>query len=164
MPKRALPPKPTRSSPPAPRIASATVRRAQHSVSLLPNQWTAIDRLGELTRWGRNGAVEEAVELLLLLPPNAVQQLALLRRTQMRASFKRHFYAVVQQALQATEAQAGAHEDPWTAYDASLETLLSTGCPVPEAARSAEQLASLAVREVAAHRRETRAKASSHDR
>ena len=132
-------------------------RRAQHSVSLRPTQWSALDRLGEITRWGRNGAVEEAVELLLTLPPNVIQQLALLRRTQMRAIFRRRFHAAVQEVVQATEVEGGAHTNPWAAYDAALDALGQTATPAPSDQMSEEELAALAMREVTAHRHEQRA-------
>jgi hypothetical protein len=93
-------------------------RTVQYSVSLRPTQWKRLDVLGDLTKWGRSGALAEAVDLLTSLPIPLSQRLATLSRTTARDVLFDRFRTAVEQAVAAAEAQLG--DDPWAEFDAAL--------------------------------------------
>jgi hypothetical protein len=106
------------------RLRSAPLPRektVQSSVSLKPSQWERLDVLGDLTQWGRSGALAQAVELLMALPVTVVQRLATLKRTTAGTALQRRLQAAVEDAIAAAEAELS--DDPWAEFDASLAAI-----------------------------------------
>ena len=93
-------------------------RTVQSSISLPPSQWKRLDVLGDLTRWGRSGAVAEAIELLTTLPVSVTQRLATLKRTTAAATLEDRLRAAVEQAVAETEQELGS--DPQAEFAAAL--------------------------------------------
>lgn len=93
-------------------------RTVQSSISLPPSQWKRLDVLGDLTRWGRSGAVAEAVELLTTLPVSVTQRLATLKRTTAAATLEDRLRAAVEKAVAETEQELG--DDPQAEFTAAL--------------------------------------------
>lgn len=96
----------------------ARERTVQSSVSLRPSQWDRLDVLGDLTQWGRSGALSQAVDLLTSLPLPVTQRLATLSRTTVRGTLHQRLRAAVEEALAAAEAELP--EGPWAEFDAAL--------------------------------------------
>jgi len=93
-------------------------RTVQSSVSLPPSQWRRLDVLGDLTRWGRSGAVAEAVDLLTSLPVSITQRIATLKRTTAAATLRGRLRAAVEQAVAEAEQELGS--DPDAEFAAAL--------------------------------------------
>ena len=93
-------------------------RTVQSSVSLPPSQWERLDVLGDLTRWGRSGAVAEAVDLLTALPVSVTQRLATLKRTTAAATLEARLRSAVEDAVAAAEQELG--DDPRAEFAAAL--------------------------------------------
>jgi hypothetical protein len=93
-------------------------RTVQSSVSLPPSQWRRLDVLGDLTRWGRSGAVAEAVDLLTSLPVSITQRIATLKRTTAAATLQDRLRAAVEQAVAEAEQELGS--DPDAEFAAAL--------------------------------------------
>lgn len=93
-------------------------RTVQSSISLQPALWKRIDILGDLTRWGRSGALAEAAELLTSLPVSTSQRLATLKRTTAGEALRDRIRKAIQEAVDATEAELP--DDPWAEFDAAL--------------------------------------------
>ena len=93
-------------------------RTVQSSVSLRPSQWRRLDVLGDLTRWGRSGALAQAVDLLTALPVTVTQRLATLSRTTARDTLRERLRVAVEEAIAAAEAELPDH--PWGEFDAAL--------------------------------------------
>ena len=125
--------------------------KVQSSVSLPPTQWERVDVLGDLTRWGRSGTVEQAVELMLNLPVPVVQRLAVLRRTTAHATLRDRLRAVFEQAIE--ETQATLPDDPWGEYDVALRSVGHALARSPAATMTEEERIAEARRETLAFRR-----------
>mgnify|MGYP001592498999 FL=1 len=98
---------------------SATRERAvQRSVSLRPSQWQRLDVLGDLTQWGRNGALTQAVDFYTTLPVAVTQRIATLRRTTAGAALRDRLRAAVEDAIKSAEAELPG--GPWAEFDAAL--------------------------------------------
>lgn len=93
-------------------------RTVQRSVSLRPSQWKRLDVVGDLTQWGRSGALAQAVDLLTSLPIPLTQRLATLSRTTAREALLDRFRTAVEEAVAAGEAELP--DDPWAEFDAAL--------------------------------------------
>lgn len=93
-------------------------RTVQSSVSLPPSQWERLDVLGDLTRWGRSGAVAEAVDLLTALPLAVTQRLAALKRTTAAATLRDRLRVAVERAVSEAERELG--DDPQADIAAAL--------------------------------------------
>lgn len=102
---------------PAKRV-SEPERTIQSSVSLPPSQWRRLDVLGDLTRWGRSGAVAEAVDLLTSLPVSITQRIATLKRTTAAATLQDRLRAAIEQAVVEAEQELGS--DPDAEFAAAL--------------------------------------------
>lgn len=119
----------TRKAKPAPKAAPARARRnsprtektTQRSVSLRPSQWDKLDVLGDLTQWGRSGAMAQAVDLLMSLPVAVAQRLVTLRQTTAREALELRLQSAVEEAIAAAEAELP--NSPWAEYDAALAAL-----------------------------------------
>lgn len=109
---------PAKNSEPSTEEAPARERTVQSSVSLRPSQWKRLDVLGDLTQWGRSGALAQAVDLLTTLPVSVTQRLATLNRTTARATLQDRLRAAVEEAIEAAEAELP--DDPWAEFDAAL--------------------------------------------
>jgi hypothetical protein len=106
------------------RAPSAPLRKertVQSSVSLKPSQWARLDVLGDLTQWGRSGALAQAVDLLMALPVTVAQRLATLKRTTAGTVLQRRLQAAVEDAISAAEAELS--HDPWAEFDAALAAI-----------------------------------------
>lgn len=98
----------------------ARERTVQSSISLRPSQWKRLDILGDLTRWGRSGAVSQAVDLLTSLPVPVTQRLATLSRTTVGITLQERLRAAIEEAVAAAEAELP--DSPWAEFDAALMT------------------------------------------
>jgi hypothetical protein len=74
--------------------------------------------LGDLTRWGRSGAVAEAVDLLTSLPVSITQRIATLKRTTSAGTLRDRLRAAVEQAVAEAEQELGS--DPDAEFAAAL--------------------------------------------
>ena len=101
-----------------PRNPSRTEKTTQRSVSLRPSQWDKLDVLGDLTQWGRSGAMAQAVELLMSLPVTMAQRLVTLRQTTAREALELRLRSAVEEAIAAAEAELP--NSPWAEFDAAL--------------------------------------------
>lgn len=109
---------------PGKRTHSSPVRQektTQRSVSLKPSQWDRLDVLGDLTHWGRSGAMAQAVELLMSLPVTVAQRLATLKQTTARDALQRRLQAAVEDAI--ADAEAELPDTPWAEFDAALAAI-----------------------------------------
>jgi hypothetical protein len=93
-------------------------KTVQSSVSLRPSQWRRLDVVGDLTQWGRGGALSQAVDLLTSLPIPLAQRVATLSRTTARETLLQHFRSAVAEAVEAAEAELPDHA--WAEFDAAL--------------------------------------------
>ena len=110
--------KPSAQAKPSANRVAERERTVQSSISLPPSQWKRLDVLGDLTRWGRSGAVAEAVELLTALPVSVTQRLATLKRTTAAATLEDRLRAAVEKAVAETERELG--DDPQAEFAAAL--------------------------------------------
>lgn len=119
----------TRTAKPAPKAVSARAHRnsprtektTQRSVSLRPSQWDKLDVLGDLTQWGRSGALAQAVDLLMSLPVTVTQRLVTLKQTTARDTLELRLQSAVEEAIAAAEAELP--DSPWAEFDAALAAL-----------------------------------------
>jgi hypothetical protein len=98
----------------------------QSSVSLPRPMWRTIDRLGELTQWGRSATIARAVELLTALPAPLAQRFVLLSRTPAGDDVRKRYVAAVEAAMRAAESELGASlplDAPFEELEAALADL-----------------------------------------
>lgn len=140
------------------RDADERERTVQNSVSLPPSQWRRLDVLGDLTRWGRSGAVAEAVDLLTTLPISVTQRLATLKRTTAAGTLQVRLRAAVEQAVEEAERELGS--DPQREFAAALIAVGESIRQSPAAAMSETELIAAADDAKRSRRRARRRKAS----
>ena len=134
-------------------------KMVQSSVSLRPSQWKRLDVLGDLTQWGRSGALAQAVELLTALPVSLAQRLVTLSRTTARDALRDRLREAVEQAVAAAEAELP--DDPWAEFDTALAAVGEDFRRSGASERSEAELIAAADRAKRGSRRERAARRSS---
>ena len=133
-------PKPAKKAPA--KRTDTRERTVQRAVSSPPSQWRRLDVLGDLTRWGRSGAVAEAVDLLTALPVSLTQRLATLKRTTAAATLQERLRTGGERAVAQAEQELG--NDPQAEFDAALIAVGESVRQSPAAAMSEAELTAAA--------------------
>jgi hypothetical protein len=105
--------------------------------------WRRIDRLGELTQWGRSATIARAVELLTALPAPLAQRFVLLSRTPVGDDVRQRYVAAVQAAVRSIEAELGDSlplDAPFEEFEAALADLSEELGGTPASGMSEEDL------------------------
>lgn len=100
------------------RRKGASRRTVRRSISLSTAQWRRLDSLGEITKWGRNGVVAQALDLLVDLSVPLAQRVVALKRTSVGSTVRDRVRAAIESAV--AEVEVSSPTDPWAAFDAAL--------------------------------------------
>lgn len=87
-------------------------RTVKSSISLRPEEWENIDRLGELTRWGRSAVVSEAIDLMSSLPIPVVQKIVAPKQTPAGAALRERMVVAISEAVEEIYSSL-THEQLW---------------------------------------------------